>query len=440
MEVVKLNLKSEKTSPLLREVARHVARAKRCIIITGAGISCSGGIPDFSSSDGLYSMIKSQYPGTFRSGKDLFDAGLLRNHESIKAFYLFMGVLKELIVNATPTATHFFIKKLADMKKLKRVYTQNIDNLEELVGLEVDWQLERVKHCQAQVVQLHGTMAKLRCSACTSNYSFATQYCDVFKQGEAPNCPGCEEREDARIEQGRRPHTIGQLKPTVILYGDSHPKGLEICQIAEQDKDKADCLVIMGTSLRIPGVKALIKDFARAVHDREGYVILVNATDVVTKEWNGLIDYQIEGTCDEWVKLVEIELSNIERMTATRLLKSKSAVTNNKEQDKKERKKSRDEEPLDKKGKKTKVNIGKRMETKNSNKELMETRERKKRRLNDEAVEKRERKPRILKDKIIKKKERKPRSTKSIQSDLKERKTRVLKNKLFERKKKRPLT
>ncbi|CAG8525967.1 12855_t:CDS:2 [Racocetra fulgida] len=304
--------------------------------------------------------------------------------------------------------------------KQELLYTQNIDNLEELVGLEVDWQLERVKHCQAQVVQLHGTMAKLRCSACTNNYSFATQYCDVFKQGEAPNCPGCEER--------------------VILYGDSHPKGLEICQIAEQDKDKADCLVIMGTSLRIPGVKALIKDFARAVHDREGYVILVNATDVVTKEWNGLIDYQIEGTCDEWVKLVEIELSNIERTTATRLLKSKSAITNNKEQDKKERKKSRDEEPLDKKGKKTKVNIDKRVETKNSNKELMETRERKKRRLNDEAIERRERKPRILKDKIIKKKERKPRSAKSIQSDIKERKTRALKNKLFERKKKRPLT
>jgi NAD-dependent SIR2 family protein deacetylase len=69
-----------------------------------------------------------------------------------------MGLLKELVVNAKPTATHFFIKKLADMKKLKRVYIQNIDNLEELVGLDVDWQLE---NCQAQVIQLHGTMAKL---------------------------------------------------------------------------------------------------------------------------------------------------------------------------------------------------------------------------------------------------------------------------------------
>ncbi|CAG8791164.1 34489_t:CDS:10, partial [Gigaspora margarita] len=257
----------------LSYIKARVALAKQCIIITGAGISCSGGIPDFRSSDGLYNKIKKQYPGTFRSGKDLFDARLLRTNESIKAFNLFMGLLKELVVNAKPTATHFFIKKLADMKKLKRVYTQNIDNLEELVGLDVDWQLKSVKNCQAQ-------------------------------QGEAPNCSECEEKENTRIEQGRRPHTIGQLKLTIILYGDSHPKGLEICQIAIHNKKKADCLIIMGTSLRIPGVKALIKNFAKAVHGRKGYVIFVNATDVVTKEWNVTIDYQVEGTCDEWVKLV----------------------------------------------------------------------------------------------------------------------------------------
>ncbi|CAG8848951.1 5201_t:CDS:2, partial [Gigaspora margarita] len=115
--VVKLNLKSKENNPLLHEVNRRVACTKQYIIITGAGISCSGGIPDFSSSDGLYSIIK--------------------------PFYSFIGELKELTVNAEPTATHFFIKKLADMKKLKRVYTQNIDNLEELVGLHVDWQFER---------------------------------------------------------------------------------------------------------------------------------------------------------------------------------------------------------------------------------------------------------------------------------------------------------
>ncbi|CAG8776585.1 20019_t:CDS:1, partial [Racocetra fulgida] len=58
--------------------------------------------------------------------------------------------------------------------------------------------------------------------------------------------------------------------------------------------------------------------FAEAVHGRKGYVVLVNAADVVTKGWNGFINYQIEGTCDEWVKLVDIELSEIEKITLSK--------------------------------------------------------------------------------------------------------------------------
>ncbi|CAG8534627.1 6412_t:CDS:10, partial [Racocetra persica] len=197
------------------------AKAKNCIIITGADISCSAGIPDFISSDSLYNMIKSQYLGVFHSGKDLFDVQLLRTHDTIKRFNLF----------------------IADMKKLKRVYTQNIDNLEELVEFDVNWQFERVKNCKAQ-------------------------------EGKAPNCPECVER--------------------IILYGDIHPKGLEISEIAKCDQDKADCLLIIETFLRIPEVKDLIKGFARAVHGRDGCIILVNTTDVANKGWNGIIDYQIE--------------------------------------------------------------------------------------------------------------------------------------------------
>ncbi|CAG8560874.1 34468_t:CDS:2, partial [Racocetra persica] len=159
---------------------------------------------DFRSSDSLYSKIKRKYLGTFHSGKDLFDAYLLTTNKSINAFNNFMGVLREYILNATTTETHKFIKKLADMEKLKRVYIQNIDNLEELVGLHVDWQFEKVKNNKAQ-------------------------------QGKAPKWPRCEEKENIRIKQGKRPHTIGQLYLTIILYGDSHPKGLEINQIAAQD-------------------------------------------------------------------------------------------------------------------------------------------------------------------------------------------------------------
>ncbi|CAG8854420.1 24586_t:CDS:2, partial [Gigaspora margarita] len=143
---------SENDCFVIREVNRVIEKAKNCIIITGVGISYSAGIPDFISSDGLYNIIKSQYPGVFRSGKDLFDVQLLKTHETIKGFNIFMGILKELI------------------------------------------QFERVKNCKAQVVQLYGTLSKLRCNACTNICLFTLQYCDIFKEGEAPNCPECVER------------------------------------------------------------------------------------------------------------------------------------------------------------------------------------------------------------------------------------------------------
>ncbi|RHZ88534.1 hypothetical protein Glove_22g121 [Diversispora epigaea] len=105
-----------------------------------------------------------------------------------------MGFLKEKITKANPTATHHFLKKLANMKKLTRVYTQNIDNLEEPAGLLVDWKLEKVTKYKGQVVQLHGSMERLRCMNCTNDYPFETHYCGLFKQGDAPRCPNCEER------------------------------------------------------------------------------------------------------------------------------------------------------------------------------------------------------------------------------------------------------
>ncbi|RIB00964.1 DHS-like NAD/FAD-binding domain-containing protein [Gigaspora rosea] len=169
-DIAKFNLKSENDNFQIREINRLVVKAKKCVIIAGAGISCSAGIPDFRSSDGLHNMIQSLCPNAFYSGKDLFDAQLPRTQDSIKAFNIFIGILKELIVKARPTATHSFIKILADMNKLKRVYTQNIDNLKEEVGLK-PWNFE-IKNCQAPVVQLHGTLANLQCSTCTNVYSF----------------------------------------------------------------------------------------------------------------------------------------------------------------------------------------------------------------------------------------------------------------------------
>lgn len=71
-------------------------------------------------------------------GKDLFDANLFKDPVSTQVFYSFMGELKEIVESAQCTQVHHFIKDLQTRKKLLRCYTQNIDCLEERLGLSCD--------------------------------------------------------------------------------------------------------------------------------------------------------------------------------------------------------------------------------------------------------------------------------------------------------------
>lgn len=49
----------------------------------------------------------------------------------------------------------------------------------------------------------------------------------------------------------------------------------------------------MGTSLKIPGFKKLVKEFGKVVAGGgKGRVILVNQEAMRTAEWEGIFDYQ----------------------------------------------------------------------------------------------------------------------------------------------------
>jgi NAD-dependent histone deacetylase SIR2 len=98
-------------------------------------------------------------------------------------------------------------------------------------------------------------------------------------------------------------------RPNILLYNDfERTVGEEIGRVAYHDQRKADCLLIMGTSLKVSGCKSLVKDFSKAVHNRGGKVIFINTTEVATNNWEGVIDVHIQGASDDWAELVEAEL------------------------------------------------------------------------------------------------------------------------------------
>ncbi|CAO1627814.1 unnamed protein product [Parajaminaea phylloscopi] len=122
----------------LARVWEAVSGSRRIVVVTGAGISVSSpaNIPDFRSSTGLFRSLKEQHPNAgLSSGKDLFDARLFQSEANTSLFYSMIAQLHEMTLSAQPTLFHHFLKRLDEQGRLQRVYTQNIDALEERAGL-----------------------------------------------------------------------------------------------------------------------------------------------------------------------------------------------------------------------------------------------------------------------------------------------------------------
>jgi hypothetical protein len=131
---------------------------------------------------------------------------------------------------------------------------------------------------------------------------------------------------EARVARSARPLKIGTLRPAIVLYDEPHPLGDDIGTIQTADiSRKPDMLIIMGTSLKVHGLKKLVKDFAKTVHSSSstggkplspknlnnkstkswaGKVIFVNRTPPPQGEWSDIIDYHVEGETDKWVEKV----------------------------------------------------------------------------------------------------------------------------------------
>ncbi|KAI9672554.1 MAG: hypothetical protein M1817_003320 [Caeruleum heppii] len=265
-------------------------------------------------------------------GRDLFDALLWNDPLSTSVFYTFIAALRkkvrEEVKHTTPT--HRFIRGLRDGGRLIRCYTQNIDGLEERDGLCVDLDrgkgnrnrfLKRVVEKPrpegpsvpgddhdggCEVVQLHGDLRSLRCGLCSRLFSWDEDDRELtLLNGTAPTCQVCAEKNDDRRERGKRGTAVGRLRPNVVLYGEEHPLAAQLGPITTCDlRLGPEVMLILGTSLRVHGLKILVKEFAKAVHARrhgQGKVVFVNKTKPPDSVWSDVIDYWVEMDCDAWV-------------------------------------------------------------------------------------------------------------------------------------------
>ncbi|CCH62602.1 hypothetical protein TBLA_0H03210 [Henningerozyma blattae CBS 6284] len=281
---------------------------KNMIVVTGAGISVASGIPDFRSSEGIFKTIST-------NGKDLFDYNFVySNDANILKFNKMLNSLHQLSNKSKPSKFHYFLNDLSSMGKLKRLYTQNIDCLDtNLDHLNTSFPLS-IKNCP-KTIQLHGSLNDVICNKC--DYKIAYNPClfpQIIEEANAlvPECPQCQEYENVRVVAGIRSKGIGKLRPRVILYNEFHPEGDIIGSITSLDlKSRLDCLVIVGTSMKIPGVKSMCKEFAKRVRKSKGYILFINK-EMPSKQildYIGGVDLIVLGDCQILPDLLADQLS-----------------------------------------------------------------------------------------------------------------------------------
>lgn len=223
-----------------------------------------------------------------------------------------MAELKSITTKATVTPTHHFIKYLDDNERLLRCYTQNIDCLENRLELGCDKKTKRV-------VQLHGDLDTVVCTLCKTEFNFSEEYRFAFGDGAPPECPSCVRSAELRVADGKRTMATGRLRPNIVLYNEPHAKGEEIASITNYDmKRRPDLLIVMGTSLKVVGIKTLVRALAKSVKSMDrGKVIFINNTEV-GKEWDDVFDFHVLERTDDVVRKLKIEMEKLEGLSEAR--------------------------------------------------------------------------------------------------------------------------
>lgn len=189
------------------------------VFFGGAGVSTASNIPDFRSSNGLYSeKLKCSLSPEQLISHTFF----MRYPNEFFEFYK----SKLIYPDAKPNACHFSLVELEKMGKLKAIVTQNIDGLHQMAGSKV-------------VYELHGSVNRNYCTKCHSFYD--AEY--ILKSNGIPKCEKCG----------------GVVKPDVVLYEE----GLDENTIKASINaiSNADTLIIGGTSLIVYPAAGLIDYF-----------------------------------------------------------------------------------------------------------------------------------------------------------------------------------
>ena len=180
---------------------------KKCVVLTGAGISAESGLQTFRDSGGLWEGYRVEDVCT--------PEAFARRPQTVIDFY---NARRRAAAAAEPNTAHF---ALADLERAYdvQIITQNVDDLHERAG-------------SGKVLHLHGELNKLR---------------STVDENEILPWQGDQTLAD-RDSRGR------PLRPHIVWFGEAVPLIEEAVRLVEA----ADTVIVVGTSLKVYPAASLL--------------------------------------------------------------------------------------------------------------------------------------------------------------------------------------
>ncbi len=190
-------------------ITRFIRSCDSIVVFTGAGISTEAGVPDFRSPNSPWRV---HTPIPFQD----FIADEAARREAWRRKFTMDDVYRDV----GPGATHRFVAEGVASGQVRRVVTQNIDNLHQRSGIPDE-----------TIIELHGNGSYARCMQCERRHEIATIRAVFERDGTPPPCEACG----------------GIVKSATISFGQKMP--LDAVRQAALDMKSADGIIILGSSL-----------------------------------------------------------------------------------------------------------------------------------------------------------------------------------------------
>ncbi|EJW02544.1 hypothetical protein EDEG_03056 [Edhazardia aedis USNM 41457] len=172
--------------------------------------------------------------------------------------------------------------------------------------------MKATKDKKTDVVYMHGTLRDLVCIVCGFKVEFTAFLAKELESGEDITCKNCLEIYKKREISKLRPNRIGYMNTSIIHYDQIHPDGHFIGELFYKDISKTNLFIVIGTSLKVYGIKEFVKKGLRNCINNNGKSVFVGLEEP-SKEFRELFDYFWKGDCDDFVRAVaeSIEVADI---------------------------------------------------------------------------------------------------------------------------------